>query len=218
MTIDLKKLLEANTMARTPFELKYFVAGRHAHPMQRFRQIVCELGIADGAIRAADIARRKRGAKRVGLRIEMADLHRESTPRSLAREVELRCEVEELDLADEQEERALKGKRQEVATMLALLESEKTPEPVARVLEVFGRVPLFFYVAHIWLLRPIGIACAVGRYGLDGAIENEGAPGWPLYAGYVAWLAALVVLYPACRWFGAYKKKHQAERWWLRYL
>jgi uncharacterized membrane protein len=105
-----------------------------------------------------------------------------------------------------------------ILCLLALFESEKTPEPVARVLEVFGRVPLFFYVAHIWLLRPVGIASAIATLGLDGMIENEGAPGWPLWAGYVAWLTALLVLYPACRWFGAYKRQHQAERWWLRYL
>jgi uncharacterized membrane protein len=107
-----------------------------------------------------------------------------------------------------------------ILLVLALLERERVPTVVARVLEVYGRVPLFFYVAHIYLLRPIGIACALGRFGWS-AIDpdiHDGTPEWPLPAAYVAWLAALVILYPACVWFGDLKKRRQAELWWLRYL
>jgi uncharacterized membrane protein len=107
-----------------------------------------------------------------------------------------------------------------ILLVLALMERERLPEPMTRVLEVFGRVPLFFYVAHLWLLRPIGIACAIATLGLERALPpaGDGAPEWPLWTAYVAWLAALVILYPACRWFGDYKRKHAKERWWLRYL
>lgn len=107
-----------------------------------------------------------------------------------------------------------------ILLLLAALERERVPAILARVLEVYGRVPLFFYVAHIYLLRPIGIACALGRFGWS-AIDPEvhdGTPEWPLYTAYIAWLAALVVLYPACRWFGDLKRRRSAELWWLRYL
>lgn len=107
-----------------------------------------------------------------------------------------------------------------ILVLLSILERERVPALVARVLEVYGRVPLFFYVAHIYLLRPIGIACALGRFGwaaIDPAL-HDGTPEWPLYAAYVAWLAALVVLYPACVWFGDLKRRRARELWWLRYL
>lgn len=90
----------------------------------------------------------------------------------------------------------------------------------ARWLEVYGRVPLFFYVAHLYLLRPIGIACALGRFGWS-AVDPEvhdGSPEWPLYAAYLAWLAALVVLHPACAWFGDLKRRRSGAWPWLRYL
>ena len=107
-----------------------------------------------------------------------------------------------------------------ILVLLSLLERERVPAIVARVLEVYGRVPLFFYVAHIYLLRPIGIACAIGRFGWS-AIDPEvhdGTPEWPLYSAYIAWLAALVILYPACVWFGDLKRRRAGELWWLRYL
>lgn len=107
-----------------------------------------------------------------------------------------------------------------ILVLLAVLERSDLPPRAARVLEVFGRVPLFFYVTHLYLLRPIGIACALGRFGwaaVDPA-QHDGSPEWPLYTAYIAWLAALVLLYPACRWFGELKRRHARERWWLRYL
>jgi uncharacterized membrane protein len=107
-----------------------------------------------------------------------------------------------------------------ILMMLALLEHPRLPARIAAVLEVYGRVPLFFYVAHLYLLRPIGIACALGRFGWS-AIDPEvhdGTPEWPLYAAYVAWLAALLLLYPACRWFGELKRRRSSELPWLRYL
>lgn len=114
---DIDRIIDSATMARTPYEMRYFVAGRHAHPMQQYRQLVTELGIARDAIAGADVARRKRIAKR------------ERLLREIDKDVagfagELRCEIEELDLADAQEARALRGKRQEVQVILRLLDEE----------------------------------------------------------------------------------------------
>ncbi len=86
---------------------------------------------------------------------------------------------------------------------------------------VIGTVPLFFYVAHLYLLRATSLALAFGRWGM-GAIEpppgHAGSPEYPLWATYVAWTAAVLILYPACRWYGGLKRRRAATWWWLRYL
>ena len=60
---------------------------------------------------------------------------------------------------------------------------------------VLGKTALFFYLVHFPLL-----AVAAGVLGLAG---KGGLP-----QTYVAAAAAVVVLYPACRWYGRYKAAH----------
>jgi uncharacterized membrane protein len=100
---------------------------------------------------------------------------------------------------------------------LALLErvGPRALEPVA----VFGRVPLFFYVTHLYLLRVVAIPLAIARWGKSAILPppgHAGSPEYPLWAGYLAWLVALLVLYPACRWFA--RKKAESKSPWLSYL
>lgn len=90
-----------------------------------------------------------------------------------------------------------------------------------RVLQVFGRVPLFVYVLHIALAHLAAglLALALG-YG-DTVLTNfvltkpEGW-GFGLPGVYVAWVLVLIVLYPACRWFADVKRRR--KDWWLAYL
>ncbi|MCC6873130.1 MAG: DUF1624 domain-containing protein [Sandaracinaceae bacterium] len=93
---------------------------------------------------------------------------------------------------------------------------------LARALETIGRVPLFFYVAHLWLLRFTSLGFAFARWGM-GAIRmppegHAGSPEWPLWATYLAWATTIAILYPACRWYAALKERRSAQWWWLRYL
>jgi hypothetical protein len=89
----------------------------------------------------------------------------------------------------------------------------------ARPLLVFGRVPLFFYVAHLYLLRYTSIPLAFARFGMAAAQPPPGAAGsprLPLGYTYLAWLVALLVLYPACRWYARIKTTSRNP--WLSYL
>jgi uncharacterized membrane protein len=72
-----------------------------------------------------------------------------------------------------------------------------------RPLVVLGQTALFYYCVHAHLLK--GVARALGEYRELG-----------LGATAIAWGAALVVLYPACRWYLGLKQRH--PRSVLRFL
>jgi uncharacterized membrane protein len=73
----------------------------------------------------------------------------------------------------------------------------------ANPLQVFGRTPLFFYVIHVHLLAAVSWLLNMHRTG--GLTET-----------YLATVAALLVLYPLCRWYGRVKQAHPKSL--LRYL
>ncbi|MBS1810343.1 MAG: DUF1624 domain-containing protein [Acidobacteria bacterium] len=95
---------------------------------------------------------------------------------------------------------------------------------VVKPLLVFGRVPLFYYVLHLFLIHLLAVIFSVVRYGhLDKSLfENPPFPSTPKDFGYglpvVYGVTMLVVmlLYPACRWFAALKKQRKDA--WLSYL
>jgi uncharacterized membrane protein len=74
-------------------------------------------------------------------------------------------------------------------------------------LVTLGRVPLFYYVAHLYLIhgvaRVIVVWLKVGGFSLAGV--------WGV------WIAAVVVLYPACAWYAALKRR-RPDLTWLSYL
>ncbi|MEO8029284.1 MAG: heparan-alpha-glucosaminide N-acetyltransferase domain-containing protein [Gemmatimonadota bacterium] len=93
-------------------------------------------------------------------------------------------------------------------------------------LVVFGRVPFFYYMLHIPLIHGLAILVSLLR---DGAVNpwlftnhpmgNPPPPDgytWNLALLYAVWAAAILLLYPACRWFAALKLRR--KDWWLSYL
>ena len=103
---------------------------------------------------------------------------------------------------------------------LALAESARGPV-VARIV-VFGRVPFFFYVAHLFLIHALAVAFSWATTGetawLFGLVPPQKPAGYGLSLPgiYAAWLLVLVALYPLCRWFAALKQR--SDKWWLSYL
>jgi uncharacterized membrane protein len=87
---------------------------------------------------------------------------------------------------------------------------------------IFGRVPMFFYLLHIPLLHALAILVAKIQWGradwLYGTAPARppGGAGFGLVGVYAAWLVALVLLYVACRWFAALKRRHRSA--WLSYI
>jgi hypothetical protein len=69
------------------------------------------------------------------------------------------------------------------------------------IFSVYGRATLFFYVTHIYL------------YGIAGYLfPHGGSWSWVV----IVWLIGLLMLYPACRYWTAFKKNN--KRGVLKYL
>jgi len=101
--------------------------------------------------------------------------------------------------------------------VLALL--ERVPARSWQPIVTFGRVPLFFYVAHLYLLRFTAAPLAFARWGPSAFKPppgHAGSPGLPLWTAYLALILAILLLYPACRWFA--RKKAESRSPWLSYL
>ncbi|KAB8314534.1 DUF1624 domain-containing protein [Tolypothrix campylonemoides VB511288] len=105
--------------------------------------------------------------------------------------------------------------------LLYLFESQRFS--FLKPLALFGRVPLFFYIVHLWLIHIAAILLALPRYGLKAIflpyIASSLMPadyGYNLPMIYNLWIIMVVLLYAICLWFANYKAKHQS--WWLNYL
>ena len=106
---------------------------------------------------------------------------------------------------------------------LALLEWCGVPGRFARAIEVYGRVPMFYYLLHLPLIHGLAVLANLARYGhvpagLLGDWSQPPPPGmgWNLPVVYAVWLSVVLALYPACRWFVELKRRRKEE--WIRYL
>lgn len=93
---------------------------------------------------------------------------------------------------------------------------------LADAVTTFGRVPFFYYIAHIFLIHALAIAfaCVTGAdlswlFGEFPAPKPEGY-GLGLAGVYAVTLLVIGLLYPLCRWFAAVKRRRRD--WWLSYL
>ena len=107
------------------------------------------------------------------------------------------------------------------ALMVLSLLDRGTPSFLKPVL-VFGRVPLFYYLLPLPLIHGLAVL-ARNWNGFTPAAGPAAAPnsllsnrGFDLPIVYLAWVAALLMLYPACKWFAEVKRRRRDT--WLSYL
>jgi len=107
--------------------------------------------------------------------------------------------------------------------MLLLYLFEKQRWKIFKPLVLFGQVPLFFYIVHLWLIHFTAILLALPQYGLKAIImpfmNFRLMPtdyGYDLPMIYDLWIIMIILLYPLCNWFINYKAKHPSK--WLKYL
>jgi len=89
----------------------------------------------------------------------------------------------------------------------------------ARFFAVIGRVPLFYYVLHLYLAHGLAVIMFLLTGGYWHQINHNQNPfsGMPPTAGYslpwvyVAWVVVVLLLYPLCIRYGKMKQK---SSWW----
>jgi hypothetical protein len=93
-----------------------------------------------------------------------------------------------------------------------------------RVLLVFGRVPMFYYILHLYLIHTMAILIAfvLHQPALHGSVIADFATkpvgyGHGLPFIYVMWILAVAILYLPCRWFMGFRSRHR-DWAWLSYL
>ena len=111
---------------------------------------------------------------------------------------------------------------------LFLAAAEKPLNKITAPIAVFGRVPFFYYIIHIYLFHALAVVAAL----IQGhpASDMTGFTNWVtanpqlkgygfnLWVVYGVWLLVVLALYPLCKRFDAYKRAHQAQKRWLSYL
>jgi hypothetical protein len=104
--------------------------------------------------------------------------------------------------------------------MLLLRLFERWSPAWIKPLLAYGRVPFFYYVLHIPLIHGLAYITNVIRVGRGNFSPVAGTPppeaGVGLFATYCVWIAVVIALYPACRWFVELKRRRKDA--WLSYL
>jgi uncharacterized membrane protein len=110
-------------------------------------------------------------------------------------------------------------------SMLILQLLRFLPPVAGKVLSTCGRVPLFYYLIHFYLIRAAVFIVAFAQgFHLNDLLYGpfqHGRPangfGLELAETLIVWVALVLLLYPLCVWFARYKEANRHLRW-LKYL
>ena len=110
--------------------------------------------------------------------------------------------------------------------LIFLSVSESRPASVINPMVVFGRVPFFFYIVHLYVIHALATLWLVlsdrdwHEYILSATALRSGSLidfGLSLSGVYLVWILVIALLYPVCRWYQRYKENNPSN-WWLRYI
>ena len=111
-------------------------------------------------------------------------------------------------------------------TLVFLANSENLKGKVVNFFSVFGRVPFFYYIIHIYVIHLAAMLYAqLAGFGWDKLVLEGWITELPKMKGYglalvwvyLIWASIILLLYPLCKWFDNYKQSHK-EKEWLSYL
>jgi len=103
--------------------------------------------------------------------------------------------------------------------------AEQVENNLTNFVSVYGKVPLFFYLIHWYIIHPLLIAIMFMQgfqwSDLSFSTGNFGRPkgtvsGVELWVIYLIWIGVVLILYYPCRKYSVFKAGHQ--KWWLKYI
>lgn len=104
--------------------------------------------------------------------------------------------------------------------------AEKWQGSFSQKLITIGRVPMFYYVIHLYLIHFLALIAAVlnGYQASSMVVDrfvtlepNLQGYGFSLGVVYLVWIAVVLILYPICSRYQVYKQNNR-DKWWLHYL
>ena len=100
--------------------------------------------------------------------------------------------------------------------------SEHVRGRLVRFVSVFGKVPFFFYIIHIYVIHVFAMLLVEltgfgwrtmilnGFVSLENQLKGYGVNLWYVYA---VWIGIVLMLYPLCKKFSDYKLNHKEKKW-----
>jgi uncharacterized membrane protein len=108
--------------------------------------------------------------------------------------------------------------------ILLLPYAERWKGAIGRALEIFGRVPMWYYLMHLLVIHAVAIVVnAIRGQGFRNdwfttapyaQVPPEGT--WNLGLLYVVWAACILILYPLSKWYANRKRANPAP--WMKYI
>jgi uncharacterized membrane protein len=110
--------------------------------------------------------------------------------------------------------------------LIFLALSENLKGKVSQYVIALGRVPMFYYITHLYLIHIVAViaALATGFEFSDMIFStwvtdspNLRGYGFSLGITYLVWISIVLALFPLCLWYDRYKIRNK-QKWWLSYL
>jgi uncharacterized membrane protein len=111
-------------------------------------------------------------------------------------------------------------------SLIFLANTENLKGRIINFFSLFGRVPFFYYILHIYLIHITAMIFAqLSGFGWQKMILTDWVTntsdlngyGFSLLVVYLVWIGIIAIAYPFCKMFDRYKMNHK-EKWWLSYL
>lgn len=112
-----------------------------------------------------------------------------------------------------------------IGITLLILSYASSPRKLEGIFLVYGKVPLFYFVVHLYLIHLLTLAMLFWQ-GFHWSDLNFGAfslgrptapSGIELWAVYLVWMSVVFWLYWPCKWYAKFKAEHKHIAW-LKYL
>jgi uncharacterized membrane protein len=103
--------------------------------------------------------------------------------------------------------------------LLFLAYTENIVSRFSNIIKIYGRVPMFYYLCHLYLIH-LGAILLFFIQGFKPSDFDNGLPnGYGVNLGmtYVVWITIIIILYFPCKWYDRYKSNHRENKW-LSYL